>query len=366
MKDRLEGIGWYTYEIANHLVRQHPEHEFIFIFDRPFSQEYIFGDNVTGVHAGPPARHPLLFRWWYDYSVPKVLHKYKADIFLSMDNFCSLRYSGKTVLVVHDLAYLHFPEQIPKRHLRYYHKYMPLFLQKADQIIAISSATYQDIIRVRPDVRHKVTVIPNGVRDVFTPLSENQKVAVKSIRTGGKDYFLYVGALHPRKNIERLIKAFDIFKQEDESGIQLILCGRFAWHCEGIRQALEKSPYRSEILQLGHVSSEELVNLMGAAKALVYPSLFEGFGLPIVEAFKSGTPVITSNISSMPEVAGSAAITVDPYNTNELAIAMKTITKNVSLATDLINKGIEKAKQYNWAKSAQEIYKLIKLNHLNP
>lgn len=366
MKDRLEGIGWYTYEIARHLVEQHPGDEFIFIFDRPFSQDYIFADNVTGVHVGPPARHPLLFRWWYDYSVPRVLKKYKADVFLSMDNFCSLRFPGQTVLVVHDLSYLHFPHQIPTRHLRFYKKNMPRFLEKADQIVAISHATYQDIIQVSPLVAHKVTVIPNGVRDVFTPLTPEQKIKVKSSRTGGKDYFLYVGALHPRKNVERLIKAFDLFKQENRSDLKLILCGRFAWQCEGIHQAMKQSPYRAEIIHVGHVSSLELVELMGAARALVYPSLFEGFGLPIVEAFKSGTPVITSNISSMPEVAGSAAITIDPYNINDIALAMKNVIFDVSLTKVLISNGLERALQYNWAKSALEIYNLLKNESSNP
>jgi len=361
----LEGIGWYTYEIARHLVEQHPEDEFIFLFDRPFSQEFIFGDNVTGVHVAPPARHPLLFRWWYDYSVTRILKKYKVDVFLSLDNFCSLRYQGKTILVVHDLAYLHFPEQIPQRHLRYYQKNMPLFLDKADQIVAISKATFQDILRVRPNVAHKVTVVPNGVRDVFRPLTQGQKEQVKKSRTGGKDYFLFVGALHPRKNVERLIQAFDLFKQDSRMDTQLILCGRFAWQCEGIRRALEQSPYRNDILHLGHVSSGELVELMGSASALVYPSLFEGFGLPILEAFKSGTPVITSNISSMPEVAGDAAITIDPYSKEDLAEAMKNIIINVSLSSDLIRIGLERSKQYNWAKSALEIYNLIKLNHRN-
>jgi len=358
--NQLEGIGWYTYEVAKNLALMNPDDEFVFLFDRPFSKEFIFSDNVKGIHVPPPARHPILFKLWLDYSLKFVLDRFQPDIFLSPDNFCSLSYKGKTALVVHDLAYLHFPDQIPSVHLKYYQRYMPKFLKRADVIIAISEATKVDILRLLPKAESKIQVVHNGVRNDFRPLSIAEQQSVKLHFSQGKDYFLFIGALHPRKNIGRIIQAFNIFKQSYKTDQKLILCGRFAWHYDAIQKLIDASAFNNDIIHLNHVGSEEILRLTGGATALLYPSLFEGFGLPILEGFRSGVPVITSNLSSMPEVAGDAALLVDPFSVQAIASSMKTIHDDKNISKQLIAKGLERASQFNWETTARSIYEILK------
>jgi len=360
IKDRLEGIGWYTYEVAKNMAIMNPQDEFLFLFDRPFSKDFIFAENVKGVHIPPPARHPLLFKIWLDYSIKYVLDKYQPDIFLSPDNFCSLRYKGKTILVIHDLAYLHFPDQIPPIHLNYYSKYMPRFIERADIIISISEATKRDIIRLAPEAAGKVKVVHNGVRTAFAPISKESQDEVKQQYSNGKNYFLFIGALHPRKNVGRIIQAFNSFKMSERSDVKLLLCGRFAWHYESIEKLMQTSPYHADIIHVNHVTSHEILKLVGGASALLYPSLFEGFGLPILEGFRAEVPVITSNISAMPEVADDAALLVDPFNIEAIANAMRQIYSDHILASELILRGRERVKHFSWKATAKEIYDIIK------
>lgn len=358
----MEGLGWYTYEVFSRMARQHPEDEFVFLFDRPYDQSFIFSENVTAKMVLPPARHPLLFKIWYEYSLPLILDRIRPDVFISPDNFCSISYSGKTILVVHDLAYRHFPEYIPKGVLKYYRNNMPRYVHRADRIVAISEATKADIVDLSGElIADKITVIPNGVRQSIMPLDIEEKRRGRQRFSGGKDYFLFVGAIHPRKNIQRLVQAFNAFKQETNDSICLVLCGRMAWHTDEIKEEIDASPYKKDIILTGHLPEDELNLLLGSAFTLVYPSLFEGFGLPIVEAFNAGVPVITSNQSSMPEVAGDAALLIDPYSVEELAISLKYIRNNTNLARNLIKKGYERRSMFNWDLSSKHFYQTIKL-----
>jgi glycosyltransferase involved in cell wall biosynthesis len=355
----LEGLGWYTHEIARRLVTNHPEDEFFFIFDRPFDKRYLFDSHVKGIHVPPPARHPLLFHTWYEYTLPFYLNKLKPDIFLSPDNFCSIRYQGKTVLVVHDLVYLHYPEFIQQKHLNYYQKNMPKFLRRADKIVTISEATKRDILLVCPDIEEKVRVIYNGVRDFFKPLDTETKDKILHQYTGGVPYFIYIGAIHPRKNVERLVQAFLRFKRETNLPTKLLLCGRWAWDSEALIRLVKENASAADIIHHPHVDDETLQRLLAASEALLYPSLYEGFGLPILEAFASGTRVITSNISSMPEVAGKAAILIDPYDENQLTIALKRIIFDQDSKSLYINSGFEQVKKFSWDISADKMYTVI-------
>lgn len=337
-----------------------PEDEYLFLFDRPYDKKFIFSDNIKAQIVPPPARHPVLFTTWFELSLPFVLNKYRPDIFISPDGFCSIRYRGKTLLIIHDLAYLHFPESIPTNQLTYYRKYMPLFIRRADQIISISEATAVDIERVGGvEVRSKTTVVYNGTRQIFQPLNTQQIRDSRQKWTDGRPYFLFVGALQPRKNIARLLKAYEQFRSSSSENIPLILAGRMAWNSTELKHAIDSSAYHSDIILPGHIEEAEINLLVGSALAQVYVSLLEGFGLPIVEAFQAGVPVITSNISSMAEIGADGAYLVSPYEIGEIAEAMKSIASNPDLRHSLILKGLEKAKDYNWDKTAAEIHSLI-------
>ncbi|MES2774342.1 MAG: glycosyltransferase family 1 protein [Bacteroidota bacterium] len=355
----LEGYGNFTAETMRRITQQHPEHEFYFLFDRPFDKQFAFSNNITPIVIGPPARHAVLFKWWYDVRVPATLRKIKADVFVSTDGFCSLVTKLPQVLVVHDLAFLHHPGFIKKSHLLFYKRYTPKFIAIAKQVATVSQFSKQDILAHYKTDPGKISVIGSAAREIFQPVSWQEKEAIKEQYTDGKEYFLFSGAIHPRKNLVNLLKAFSLFKKRQLSNMQLVLCGRMAWQTTEFEEKLATYKYRSDVKLLGFVPEPDLAKLTASAYAVVYPSLFEGFGLPILEAMQCGVPVITSNTSSMPEVGRDAALYADPTNPEDIATQMKLIYKDENLRAELIVKGEEQVQKYSWQKTADALWELI-------
>jgi len=351
----MEGIGWYKYELISRIVKAHPEHEFIFLFDRPFHEKFIFASNVIPLISPFPARHPILWYLWFEYWVKKQLAKYKPDVFYSPDGYLCLATEVPTVLTIHDLAYLHDPEHINFLVRKYYGWFMPKFAAKADRIITVSEFVKHDIaeqFHVNPD---KIVCIHNGVRSEFKQGTAEEIYQVRSRYTGGKPYFLYYGAIQPRKNILRVITAFELFKQRNTSDMKFILAGRMAWQSKEVVLAIKNSPFSADFIHLDHLG-DELPEVVRSAFALVYVSISEGFGLPIAEAMASGVPVITSNVSSMPEVAGDAALLVDPASVNEIEVAMTSLYINPNLKADLIRKGQLQSSKFSWDLASEELW----------
>ncbi|MGH2552273.1 MAG: glycosyltransferase family 4 protein [Chitinophagaceae bacterium] len=359
LSNYLEGYGYFIYETFSRITANHPEHEFIFIFDRPFDKKFVFADNVRIIVTGPPARHPLLWKFWYDVKVPSVLGKYKADVFISCDGFCSLSSKVPQCLVVHDLAFLHYPSYIKKSHLLFYKKFTPKFLEKARSIATVSEFSKQDILnhyQVEPD---KIDVVYSAAKNIFRPSGEEEKAAIKNKYTEGKEYFLYAGAIHPRKNLINLLKAFSVFKKRQQTNMKLILAGRLAWKYDSFIQNLKTYKYRNDVVMTGYVQENELVKVIGAAYGLVYPSLFEGFGVPVLEAMLADVPVITSANSTMQEIAKDAALYADATNHADIADKMMMLYKDENLRKQLIEKGRQIAKQYSWDNTADLLWQSI-------
>ncbi len=359
LKDYLEGYGYFLQEIFSRITKDHPEHEFIFLFDRPFDEKFVFEKNVTPVVVGPAARHPLLWTYWYDFKIPAILKKYKADLFFSADGFCSLRTRIPQCLVIHDLAFLHFPKGISKTQGAYYKRNTPKFIQQAEKLITVSAFSKADIIRHYPGAEGKLAVIHNGIRPIFKPRSFEERQAVKQKYTDGKEYFVCTGSLHPRKNGMNLLKAFSLFKKRQQSSMKLVLAGRLAWKYESFTESLKSYKYRDDVILTGYLPEEELAALTAAAYAMVYPSLYEGFGLPVAEAMQSGVVVITSSSSAMQEIAGDAALYADPGNYTDIADQLKRIYKDEQLRADLVRKGMERAKAFSWDTAAAQCWKAI-------
>ncbi len=356
---KLEGIGWYTYEVLKRMVRIHPEDEFIFLFDRPYDNRFIFGDNVTPVVIGPPARHPLLWYIWFEWSLPRILKKHKVDVFFSPDGYCSIRSNVPTLMTLHDLAYFHYPQQINYLVRKYYQYFVPRFLKRAQIISTVSHFVKEDIVKNLHISADKIIVVQNGCREDFKPIKKESLEQVRNAYTGGRAFFLYYGAIHPRKNVLNTILAFENFKKISESDICLVLAGRMAWHTSEIEEKLKSSAYNHDIIHLGYIA-DELSDLVGSAMAVVYISYFEGFGLPVLEAMSAGVPVICSNISSLPEVAWEAAILVDPDNIPEIADALSQVFYNEAIRNEMIVKGLNRAKEFSWDNSASLLYKALK------
>jgi glycosyltransferase involved in cell wall biosynthesis len=355
----LEGYGYFIHELFRVLVRKHPEHQFYFLFDRPFNEEFIFSSNVHPVVVSPPARHPLLWKYWYDVKLPVVLNKIKADVLVSPDGYSSLTTKVPQCLVVHDLGFLHQPDAYKKSHVRFLKKKTPKFLRKARSIVTVSQFSKDDIVKHYKTKPEKIDVVYNGVKDIFRPVSFDVKNVVKEKFTEGNEYFIYVGAIQPRKNLVNLLKAFSIFKKRLQSNMKLLIAGRLAWKNEEFLQLIKTYKYRSDVVLTGYLTEKELANVLGSAYALVYPSFFEGFGVPVVEAMKCEVPVLTSEKTSMEEAAGDAALYFNPNDHQDIADKMMLIYKDENLRKQLIKKSKTNAAKYDWEKSAELFWESI-------
>jgi glycosyltransferase involved in cell wall biosynthesis len=358
LKDRLEGLGRFTFETLKLITQSHPEHEFFFLFDRPFDTNFAFADNVTPIVVRPPARHPLLWYVWFELSLPRVLKKINPDLFLSPDGFLSLNSNVLSLPVIHDLNFVHNPKDLAQSHAWFYNRYFPKYAQKAKRIATVSEFSKTDISKQYGIAPSKIDVVYNGVSERFKPLDENHKKAVLDKWSNGKPYFIYVGAIHQRKNIERMLAAYDRFR-EGNSEHRFVLVGNKKWWTSTMQETLDVMKFKHEVVFTGRVSDEDLNDLMGAALANVYVSTFEGFGIPIIEAFQSGVPVITSNVTSMPEIASDAALLVYPLQSESISDAMIELASSNQLRLELIKKGHERAAHFTWIRSANLLWESI-------
>lgn len=356
LKGKLEGLGRFTDETLKLITQQHSEHEFFFLFDRPFDDEFFYSDNVTPIVVSPPARHPVLWHVWFELSLPRVLKKIKPDLFLSPDGFLSLKADVKSLPVIHDLNFVHNPQDLAKSHAWFYNKYFPKYAEKAERIATVSEFSKQDIAKQYGIKQSKIDVVYNGVSERFKPISEEQKSVIKTKWTEGKPYFIYVGSIHQRKNIERMLQAFDAFRNTTQNAFKFVLVGNKKWWTPSMQQALDSMKYKEDVIFTGRVSDQDLNDLIGAALVNVYVSTFEGFGIPIIEAFQSEVPVITSNTTSMPEIAGVAALVVDPFDVQAISNAMIQLANSPELRSRLISVGQERARQFTWQRTANLLW----------
>lgn len=354
-----EGYGLYVREIAGRMRDLCREDQFLFLYDQSPVTPFREAPGISHQVTGPPAKHPLLWRLWYDIQVPRALKKFGADVFLSPDGICSLTTRVPQVLVIHDLAYLHHPASLPGFQQRYYRNQTPRFIRKASRIITVSECSRQDILRQYPHAEGKIHVVPNAADPSFKPLEWHEKEAVKNRFTSGVEYFLYAGSIHPRKNLVNLLKAFSIFKKKQQTGMKLVLAGRLAWQHEAFTEALSRYKYRHDVILTGYLPRNDLRELMGAAYALVYPSVWEGFGLPLVEAMQSGVPVLCSNTGALPETAADAALLFDPLDPEDIARQLSRMYIDETERSRLIERGLERCRLFNWDHSARRIREIL-------
>ncbi|MEI8047069.1 MAG: glycosyltransferase family 1 protein [Bacteroidota bacterium] len=359
LSGRLDGIGRFADETLRIITTQHPEHQFFFYFDRKFDERFIYNSNIQPVIIPPQARHPLLFLAWFEASLPLHFKRTKPDIFLSPDGFLSLTTNVKSVGVIHDLNFEHFPEDIPFLVRKYYSRMFPQFAKKATRIATVSEFSKSDIVKTYNVAPSKIDVVYNGASDIFKPIPAVEQQQIRLKFSQAHEYFFFIGTLHPRKNLVNLFKAFDQFKKGNSSGIKLILAGARMWWTDEIRLAYEGMEFRDDVIFTGRVSDQELALLMASALALTYVSYFEGFGIPILEAFHCDTPVITSNLTSMPEVAGDAAILTDPFSIPSIADAMQKMSSDHNFRQKLIETGREQRQKFSWEQTAGKLWECI-------
>ena len=358
LRDRLEGIGYFEYETLLRITRANPDVEFHFIFDRPYDQSFIFSDNVKPVVLFPQARHPFLWYWWFEWSVAGYLNRNKFDLFLSPDGYVSLRSDTPTLAVQHDIAFEHFPQFVPGLYSRYYRYYVPRFMSHATRIATVSEYSKADIIKQYGTAADKIDVVYSAAKDIFKPIGAKEKSQLELKYTDGKPYLIYVGSIHPRKNLKTMLLAYDEFKKANPSAdLKFLVAGAFGWQNIELSSIINSMQYRDELIFLGRQPLDELARLIAGSYVVLYVSLFEGFGVPPLEGMKCGVPVITSDISSMPEICGDATLLASPTDLNAICQAIEKLWTDPMLYNSLVRKGTLQAQKYTWDICADLLWK---------
>jgi glycosyltransferase involved in cell wall biosynthesis len=257
------------------------------------------------------------------------------------------------VLTVHDLIFRHLPEHHKRLNRWYLRASLPLYCRRADRIIAVSEATRQDLIAAYDLPPAKVRVIHEAAAPRFRPTSDAVQTGVR-VRYGlPARYLLYVGTLEPRKNLTRLLRVWAPLRRSGDVP-PLVLIGARGWLIDDFFAALARSDVREDVILPGYIADADLPAVYGGATAFVFPSLYEGFGLPPLEAMACGTPVACSNTSSMPEVVGDAAVIFDPRDEGAMTEALRQLAADADLRAELRARGLRRAAEFSWARAAQE------------
>lgn len=354
LPNKLDGIGWFSHEVLSRLTKDLPDWRFTFLFDRPFDERFIYGPNVEGKVVYPSARHPLLYQLYFQRSIPHKLKGLKADLFFSPDGFLSTRTSVPQVPVIHDLNFEHRPQDLPKAYRKYYRHYFPRFAKKAEHIITVSEYSAQDICDTYGIARDKISVAHNGYNPAYKPLSEEEKSTAKTSFANGRPYFIFVGNFSYRKNIHGIIRSYDLYRKQGGEHA-LVLVGNPLWKYAEMEQALSESPNQTDIHFSGRLDIDDLVMAMGGAEALLFPSYFEGFGIPVLEAYAAGIPVITSNNTSLQEVAGAGSILCSPDDHEKISSAMRNIESDDNQRLTLIQEGKKQIISFSWEQTANKV-----------
>lgn len=338
------GFGFYVSNLVKNLKNIHSGHKYLLV--EPDSEK----DFST----------PKRF-FWDQFTYPIVAKKYGAELLHQPCFSAPFLFKGPVVITIHDLISMLFPENIPFASRMFYSKWMPVTYRKATKIITVSQSTKNDVVRLLDIPADKITVIPLAVEDKYQksiPKIEIEKVKAKYKMVG--DYILHVGTLEPRKNLHFLIDAFaKLIQDKKNDNLNLVIVGKKGWYFEGLFDLVKKEGLEERVIFTGYVDDEDKPAIYQGAKMFAFPSLYEGFGLPPLEAMASGVPVISSNTSSMPEVVGGAGILINPKDEKAWIDAITLVNTDESKRKSMINANKIQIEKFNWATTARktiEIY----------
>ena len=359
--DLSTGIGYYTANLVSQLIG----------LRRDFNWSYFAvprrSEKEISFKIGAQEFRTIIKPWILPARLTSLLLQAPFQPFLAVENFigpsdlfhwtnflCLSQRRGKKILTVHDVSFFLFPEHHPLKRRLLFDSLFPRSLEQAHHIITDSQNTKNDLVQHFHVPPKKITTIYLGADPTFAPVSQQEATATLD-RHGlrWKQYLLYVGTLEPRKNLVRLMRAYDLFRANYFRPLPLVLVGANGWLNQDLFMEIEKSSWKDDIKILGYVPKTDLSALYSGSLAFVYPSLYEGFGLPPLEAMACGAPVITSNNSSLPEVVGDAAILVDAYNADKIAEAMLLVATDPSICGRLRQRGLERAKCFDWRLTAE-------------
>ena len=353
LKDKLEGIGWFMYENLKRITTSHPEHTFLFLFDRPWSPEFIFSNNIKPLIVPPPARHPILWYAWLEYSLPRAIRKNKAELYLGPDGYMPQHLKIPSLITIHDINFHHRPMDLPWSSRIYYRKYFPRFAHLSDRITTVSHYSKTDLVNSYGIDPLKIDVIYNGVNELFSAQSKDEAERNRESLTGGTPYFIFIGSMHPRKNLSLLLLGFDQFRKKLERPHKLIIVGEKMFMTREIEKTYAGMDHQEDVVFTGRLSPPELRNVLGASSGLTFIPLFEGFGIPLLEAMRCEVPILASNVSSLPEIAEDAAIYVNPQDVAEIADGMMQLASDPDLNSRLVSAGKKRVNSFSWDKTSE-------------
>ncbi len=336
---RSDGTTRYTTELLKRLPQLSEEHGWHYF--APCASPSALQRGAW--HASPWPKY------WTQLRLPIDLYRYPCDVlFMPIQQLPTLRPRMKTVAVIHDLAFHYYPEHFTYKDWALLHLFTAQVTREADEIIAVSAATARDVEHFYGRAE-AVTVIHHGV-DI-----ERFMAGRHQPRPLANPYILFVGQIQPRKNITRLAEAFERLAEEDKE-LHLVIIGGHGWLQRPVFERIERAPYAGRINLVGAVSDEQLPAWYAHAGVFVLPSLYEGFGMPVLEAMAAGCPVVTSNVSSLPEVAGKAAVLVDPASSEAIADGVQEARQR---RAELQAKGIKRASEFTWERTARETLRVL-------
>ncbi len=371
LRGKLSGVGFYTLSLIQALqtlqTQQSLENFQLQVYFQPSVKHWLTGqwqpDSLLGFVENPLCLPlPVSFTTPLIGSLNPVLGYLEKrlgqpDIIHGTDHFVFPAHHSVQVMTIHDLTFLLYPDWVPPR-VKTYGDRLRACLKTTQAVITFAESTKQDLVKYWQIEPAKIYLTPQASRYPQNDQAPPDLVALESLKKQVQNsfqqpYFLFVGTLEPRKNLVNLITAFNLFKTNQQAPHQLILIGQLGWQYEAILNAIQNSPYRQDIYHLHYLSNSLVAWFYQNAEALIYPSFYEGFGLPLVEAMTLGCPVITSNRSSLPEVTGEAALLINPDRPQDIAQAMTQISLQPSLREAFRQRGLERAKQFSWEKTAQ-------------
>lgn len=341
------------------MVQQHPEVEFHCFFDGTPDASFLFGPNMVPHVLFPPARHAALNVLWFEWSLRNKLRQLQPNLFLSPDGILCLGWNGKQLAVIHDINFLHQPQALKFSNRHYYNFFFPRFARKATRIATVSQFSKQDICTHYHIAAEKVDVVYNGVNSFYHPIATDEQQRVRQQYTSGHPYFLFIGTLSPRKNVDGLMRAFDRFRQQSGSNTQLLIAGGSMYRSNELFALQQRLQHGQAIHFTGRLPDAELNRVLGAALALTFVPHFEGFGIPLIEAMQCDVPVLASNVTSLPEVTGDAALLVPPADTAALALALQQLDCDAALRQTLIEKGRRRKTLFSWEQTARLLWNSV-------
>lgn len=405
MDAQYSGVPEYTYNLVKKILKLDSENEYRLFYSslreargpmRALTRicPVKFRQNVELRSKFHGASAKIVWLKWpnkiLNYFLFKILNRPKIDKFLGVDvfwmphiNFIGLSGAARSVLTVHDLSFLRYPQFFSSRK-NFWHKMVNIkkLAKRFDKIVAVSENTKKDIVELCGIEEERVKVIYSGIGEEYRKISNSKfqisnKIQNSKFQNGDNfselekmkkkynlpnKFILFLGTLEPRKNVEGLIAAYDELRNnnKDLSEYKLVVAGGKGWKSESIFYAWQNSPFKDDIIFLGYIKKEDKPYLYNLASLFVYPSFYEGFGFPPLEAMACGAPVVTSAYSSLPEIVGEAALMIDPYNISDIALAMEKVLADERLRNNLAENGLKIAAEFNWEKTAEEYLEVFR------